>query len=46
MVKCYYRPRSEEIIELVASVCPFDRLFVRALLYEPFDLDFWHGCRP
>ena len=38
----FYRPRSGEIIELVASVrpsvCPFVCMFVRALPAEPFDL--------
>ncbi len=48
-VTSYYRPRSREIIELVASVRPSVRpsirpfvcQFVRALLFEPFDLWPW-----
>jgi len=31
-----------EIIRLVASVCVSVRLSVGALLFEPFDLGFWH----
>ncbi len=34
----FYRPRSWEIMYLVASVCPSVRLSVCALLAEPFDL--------
>jgi len=34
------------IIRLVASVCVCVWLSVRTLLFEPFDLDFWHEGRP
>ena len=40
-LRCYYRSRSGEIMYLIASVRPSVRLYVRALLFEPFDLDFW-----
>jgi len=33
------------IIRLVASVCMCVRLSVGTLLFEPFDLDFWHDGR-
>ena len=35
-----------EIIRLVASVCVSVRLSVGALLFEPFDLAFWHDGQP
>jgi len=35
-----------KIIRLVASVCVSVRLSVSTLLFEPFDLDFWHEGRP
>jgi len=37
---------SGAIIRLVASVCVSVRLSVGALLFEPFDLDFWREGRP
>jgi len=42
-----YLPRSRgDNIRLVASVCVSVHLSVGALLFEPFDLDFWHEGRP
>ncbi len=38
-------PEAREIMYMVASVRSVC-VSVRALLFEPFDLDFWHGGRP